>query len=194
MLPIRVRSAVATDLDAAQRIFRAASLSNSGDRRILLDNPDSLVFSPDVLAAERSRVAVGPDGVVLGFATAVPTAGGLELDDLFVDPVWMRNGVGRRLVEDVKERARAEGIGRVGVTANPHAMAFYLSVGFVPDGATQTRFGAAPASRGRFAAGLDSFVRARFRGTVVAAASIVPRNSDPTRLDRGGPKHRPRLA
>ena len=33
------------------------------------------------------------------------------------------------------------------MTANPHAMAFYRSVGFVDDGVAETRFGPAPRMR-----------------------------------------------
>jgi hypothetical protein len=43
--------------------------------------------------------------------------------------------------------ARAQGADRVEVTANPHAMAFYESVGFSHDGVAQTLFGPAPRMR-----------------------------------------------
>jgi GNAT superfamily N-acetyltransferase len=147
VLSVRIRTATAGDLAAIQRVFREASLSNSGDRASLLQQPDSLVFPPGALVTGRVRLAVSADGAVLGFATTTRADDGLELDDLFVEPGSMRRGVGRRLVEDVVEFARAEGAVRVLVTANPHAMAFYESVGFVPDGTTHTRFG--PASRMR---------------------------------------------
>ncbi len=71
----------------------------------------------------------------------------MELEDLFVEPRRMRQGVARRLVEDVLSLARILGVGAVWVTANAHAMAFYTSVGFVPDGAAHTRFGPAPRMR-----------------------------------------------
>ena len=111
---------------------------------MLLAHPDVLVWSGEAIPRGRVRVAV-EDGAAVGFATTVPVDGGLELDDLFVEPDRMRRGVGRRLVEDVLDTARAEGVEHVWVTANPHAMAFYTAVGFVPDGTAPTRFG--PASR-----------------------------------------------
>ena len=86
-------------------------------------------------------------GTVVGFATTVPIDGGLELEDLFVEPNRMRRGMARRLVEDLLDRARTEGVEHVWVTANPHAMAFYTAVGFVPDGTAQTMFGSAPRLR-----------------------------------------------
>ncbi len=141
-----VRAGEPGDLDALRGVFRRASLSNSGDREVLLANPDVLVWSGEAIAGGRVRVAV-EDGTVVGFATTVPVDGGLDLEDLFVEPDRMRRGVGRRLAQDVLDAARAEGVETVWVTANPHAMAFYAAAGFRPDGTEQTRFGPAPRLR-----------------------------------------------
>jgi GNAT superfamily N-acetyltransferase len=127
-------------------VFRRAALANAGDRELLLAHPEFLLWSGDTIASGRVRVAV-EDGTVAGFATTVPVDGGLELEDLFVEPDRMRRGVGRRLVEDVIDTARAEGVGHVWVTANPHATAFYAAVGFGSDGTASTRFGPAPRLR-----------------------------------------------
>jgi GNAT superfamily N-acetyltransferase len=143
---LAVRVAEAGDLDALRGVFRRASLANAGDRAVLLAHPEVLVWSGDAIAGGRVRVAV-EDGTIVGFATTVPVDGGLELDDLFVEPDRMRRGVGRRLVEDVLDAAGADGVEHVWVTANPHAMAFYTAVGFVPDGTAPTRFGPAPRLR-----------------------------------------------
>jgi steroid delta-isomerase-like uncharacterized protein len=143
---VLVRTAAAGDLAALRAVFRRASLDNAGDREVLLAHPEVLVWSGEAIAGGRVRVAV-EDGALVGFATTVPVAGGLELEDLFVEPDRMRRGLGRRLVEDVLEIARADGVEHVWVTANPHAMAFYTAVGFVPDGTAPTRFGPAPRLR-----------------------------------------------
>jgi GNAT superfamily N-acetyltransferase len=147
LVTVTIRDAVPTDLDALREVFRAASLSNAGDRPALLANPEVLVWDGDAIAEGRGRVAVADDGAIAGFATTLLVGGELELDDLFVAPPRMRQGVARRLVEDVLGSARARGIDRLRVTANPHAMAFYTSIGFVPDGTAQTRFGPAPRMR-----------------------------------------------
>jgi GNAT superfamily N-acetyltransferase len=68
----------------------------------------------------------------------------LELEDLFVDPPRMRQGVARALVDDVVQAARARGVARIDVTGNEHALPFYLGAGFVRDGVSQTLFGPAP--------------------------------------------------
>jgi GNAT superfamily N-acetyltransferase len=171
MVPLRIRQATLADLGALQRIYRASVLSNDGDRALMLSHPEVLVFAPDAIREGRTRVATEPGGTILGFAstttateavTEVPatapaataaTAGQrrtrtlLELEDLFVDPPSMRLGVGTRLIEDVVGLARTTGADGIEVTANPHAMAFYESVGFVPAGVAQTRFGPAPRMR-----------------------------------------------
>jgi GNAT superfamily N-acetyltransferase/predicted ester cyclase len=141
-----VRTAVAGHLAVLQGVFRRSALANAGDREPLLAHPEFLEWSGEAIAGGRVRVAV-EDGTVAGFATTVPLDRGLELEDLFVEPDRMRRGVGRRLVEDVLDTARAEGAEHVWVTANPHAMAFYAAVGFRPDGTAATRFGPAPRLR-----------------------------------------------
>jgi GNAT superfamily N-acetyltransferase len=141
-----VRSAAPGDVAALRGVFRRASLHNAGDREVLLAHPEVLVWPDGAIAGGRVRVAV-EDGTVVGFATTVPIDGGLELEDLFVEPDRMRGGIGRRLVEDLLDLARTDGVEHVWVTANPHAMAFYTAVGFLPDGTAQTRFGPAPRLR-----------------------------------------------
>jgi predicted N-acetyltransferase YhbS len=136
-----VRAAVGADLDAIREVFRASSLSNAGDRAALLAHPELLVWPGTTIAAGRTRVAVDDGGAIVGFATAVPVDGEWELDDLFVQPGRMRQGVARRLVQDVLTLAARSGVRTVRVSANPHAMAFYTAVGFVPYGTAQTRFG-----------------------------------------------------
>jgi ribosomal protein S18 acetylase RimI-like enzyme len=64
-----------------------------------------------------------------------------ELDDLFVDPNCRRRGIATALVLDALDRAADQQLTHFEVTANPHALAFYESVGFVSDGTRQTRFG-----------------------------------------------------
>jgi GNAT superfamily N-acetyltransferase len=148
VLAVTIRTAVAGDLDGIRGVFRRASLSNAGDRAVLLAHPDVLVW-PDAIAAGRTRVAVEDGGAIAGFASTVVVDGRLDLEDLFVEPDRMRQQVARRLVADVVAAARAEGFGAVEVEANPHAMDFYRAVGFVPYGRARTRFG--PAERLRLA-------------------------------------------
>src|SRR5689334_3687801 len=124
MPPITVRPAELADLDAIQEVFREASLSNAGDRAALLVHPEVLLFVPDSVIEGRTRVAVDAEGTVVGFATVALEDGMLELEDLFVDPRWMRQGIGRQLIEDVLDLARRLAARSIHVTGNPHAAEF----------------------------------------------------------------------
>ena len=136
-----IRDAVPADLAALRDVYRRASLSNEGDRMNLLANPDVLEWEGLGGEDRRTRVAATAGGRIAGFATSVPAGDALELDDLFVDPDWMRQGAARALVLDVVAHARVQGIGRIEVTANQHALVFYRKAGFVVDHEVQTRFG-----------------------------------------------------
>jgi GNAT superfamily N-acetyltransferase len=134
-----IRSSAADDLAVLQDVFWRASWSNEGDRDFMLANPDQIVLDQENVRAGRTRVAV-VDGRIVGFATLLfgETA---ELEDLFVDPDWMRHGVGTALIADAVDVARSHGASRVEVTGNDHALAFYKAVGFVAVGTVTTPSG-----------------------------------------------------
>ena len=141
-----VRAARAPDDAALAGIYRRASLSNAGDRPHLLEHPDALELPWSDDAAGRTRVAVA-GGRAVGFATLEIDGCRADLEHLFVDPASMRRGVATALLDDIAARARAVGVQHLDVTANPHALEFYLHMGFREIGATSTRFG--PARRMR---------------------------------------------
>jgi len=147
MAEIATRVANPDDLDALRAIYRRASLSNEGDRADLLGSPETLHWAGDGIAAGGTRVATDPAGRLLGFATVVPIEGGLELEDLFVDPDATRRGVATRLIRDLVASAARDGVAWIEVTANDHAAEFYASTGFVRVGEEQTLFGPAPRLR-----------------------------------------------
>jgi ribosomal protein S18 acetylase RimI-like enzyme len=138
-----IRLGVPADLPAASEVYRCASLVNPGDRDNLVAHPEYLILGPEGLAEGRTYVAE-KDGSVVGFATWIETAGLVELEDLFVDPGWMRRGIVTALVERIADVLRARGVQRLEVTANPHAMGFYWAVGFIDCGVSETVFGTAP--------------------------------------------------
>lgn len=142
-----VRPATADDLTALRDLYRRSSLSNVNDRAALLGSPDALVWPGEGLSTGRTRVAVDQHGRALGFATVVPLEGGLELEDLFVDPDEMRRGVATLLVRTLVEEAVGARVPWMDVVANPHAAEFYASVGFKVVDRAQTRFGPAPRLR-----------------------------------------------
>lgn len=142
MATFLTRPAVPADLPVLQGIYRSASLSNDGDAAALLAHPDALVLSDAGVVEGRTRVATLTTGLVVGFATTLAVNRALDLEDLFVDPAWMRHGVGRLLVNDIVTHVDDTVVERLEVIANPHAFKFYESVGFVYDGYVETAFGA----------------------------------------------------
>ena len=137
-----IRLGTLADLAAASRVFRDASLSNEGDRENLLAHPEYLVLGPEGLTEGRTYVAE-QDGQLTGFATWAQTPGGVELDDLFVDPAFMRRGIATALVEHVADVLRQRGIRRLEVIATLYALDFYRSAGFTGCGPAMTEFGTA---------------------------------------------------
>jgi GNAT superfamily N-acetyltransferase len=65
-------------------------------------------------------------GVIAGFVSILQS----ELTWCYVDPLFHRQGIGRRLVEHVLPMLGVDGF-VVCVKENPGAIAFYLSLGFV---------------------------------------------------------------
>ncbi len=141
-----IRLGVPADLPAASGVYRRASLSNAGDRDHMLAHPEYLILGPDGLADGRTYVAER-DGAVVGFATWIDVGGTTDLEDLFVDPAWMRRGIATALVNRIAEVLRARGVRCVEVTANPHARDFYRAAGFTDCGVAETNFGPAPRMR-----------------------------------------------
>ncbi|SDE55593.1 Acetyltransferase (GNAT) family protein [Paenibacillus sp. UNCCL117] len=134
-----IRSAAVDDVDKLRDIFRRASLTVDGYRDLMAAHPEWLVWDDAMLPYARVAVAAGR---IVGFASARPVDDFLELEDLFTDPDWMRQGVASRLIQDIARR----GV-RIEVTANPHAIGFYESVGFVVSGVAHTEGGTAPRMR-----------------------------------------------
>ena len=141
-----IRLGVPADLPAVTGVYRRASLSNAGDRDHLLAHPEYLILGPEGLAEGRTQVAE-EDGTVVGFATWIEAGGTADLEDLFVDPVWMRRGIATALVNRIADVLRARGVRCLDVTANPHALGFYRAAGFTDCGVAETNFGTAPRMR-----------------------------------------------
>lgn len=121
------------------------------DHRADLDaHPDAIVVEEAWFGSEAAQVRVAEvDGAVGGFSVVLPAeeAGVAELDGLFVEPELLGAWIGRLLVEDAADRARAAGKAAIAVIANENALGFYEKAGFTVVGGAQSRFG--PAARMR---------------------------------------------
>ena len=69
---VRIRAACASDLPALRDVFRRSSLSNEGDRDLLLARPEVLELADEGITEGRTQVAVGADDEILGFITTRP--------------------------------------------------------------------------------------------------------------------------
>ncbi len=98
MTPWVVRTATVADRPRLREIFRDAALSNEGDRENLLAHPENLLLPDGPLDEGHVLVVADDAGVPLGFATLLPSDAGFELEDLFVDPKWMRRGIATALI------------------------------------------------------------------------------------------------
>jgi ribosomal protein S18 acetylase RimI-like enzyme len=130
---LAVRAAAATDIPRLAEIFRDASWSNVDDRPLFDEHPEFLDWSGEPAREGRTLLAE-VDGVVAGFVSTVDGDRVVELEDLFVDPAFMRRGVATALVDAAAERARDAGAATLSVDANQHAVAFYKSAAFEIEG------------------------------------------------------------
>jgi GNAT superfamily N-acetyltransferase len=141
MLRWSIRAGRPSDASRLHDIHWRASLTNEGDRDAVLAAGRDVIVPEALGREEQARVATTDDGTIVGFATTVLVDGVYELEDLFTDPEWTRQGVATALIDDAVERARLDGVRGIEVTGNQHAMAFYESVGFAREGEVATQFG-----------------------------------------------------
>ena len=75
-------------------------------------------------------VAVAPAGDLAGFCGLDKTSPDVhELDALFIDPRFMRRGIGEALFHHAKAHALKLGARRLIVESDPHAAGFYIALG-----------------------------------------------------------------
>ena len=86
-----------------------------------------LEVSPEQIAAGDVWVATAADGSVAGIVALGPSEepNTLDLDKLFVEPQWIRNGVGRVMLARAIIEARRRGADRLTILADPNAAGFY---------------------------------------------------------------------
>ena len=135
-----IRTATPADAEALRDLHRRSSYIWEEDRPHFGAHPEIFGVDPVALAEGRTRIALGDNGAIAGFATV--TAAG-ELEDLFVEPELMRQGVGSALLADAAARATSAGHKRLTVVAAERTRRFYERAGLAVEGEAQTRFGPA---------------------------------------------------
>jgi GNAT superfamily N-acetyltransferase len=87
-------------------------------------------FSPEGLRAKEFFVAESA-GRVVAWGSLIPQGEMCILDDLWVEPAAMGQGVGTALFQHAVERARQLGARRLEWEAEPNAVGFYEAMGAV---------------------------------------------------------------
>ena len=98
---METRIATASDLGAIETVLRAAAMVWEEDRPFLEAHPDAIVVPVELVGRGQVRVAV-QSGTVVGFSSyVISDAPTWEVEDLFVRPDLMGQGIGRRLVDEM---------------------------------------------------------------------------------------------
>jgi GNAT superfamily N-acetyltransferase len=142
-LPPTVRPAVPAEADALSRLALRSKAHWGYGEQFLAACRAELTLDPQQCDGVRTVVAER-DGELLGFYRLAGDPPVAELADLFVDPEAIGRGLGALLLADAVHRARALGIDRLVIDADPYAEGFYARmgarrVGTVPSGSIAGR-------------------------------------------------------
>lgn len=133
--------------DEIERVFELVEallreLEDAPDEFAGLDRATTIASLKDVGGRFQAFLAKAADGACVGVATVVESwaiyAGGAYgvIDEMYVVPEFRSRGVGKLLIDAIKEYGREKGWRRIDVTAPPEekwkrTVAFYESLGFV---------------------------------------------------------------
>lgn len=120
---MRIRPARVEELDELTELAMRSKAHWGYDDAFMAACRDELTMRPGF--ADRIDVAEDDDGRIVGMIRLEAD----ELEDVFVDPSAIGTGVGRALFRHALDRAWAEGMRVVRVTADPNAVGFYESMG-----------------------------------------------------------------
>lgn len=127
---IEIRRARPEDADVLTDLSLRSKRSNGYDDAFMAACRDELTVTAADLAAGEYWVAEA--GTVCGCACLAvdPDGRSGEVHAFFIDPGWQRKGVGRLLWRTLLARARAHGLARLHLDADPAAVPFYAAMGF----------------------------------------------------------------
>ena len=89
---------------------------------------DDLVFAAESFNRWRIFCAVGGGGVV-GVCSVSHDGPQAELENIWVLPEFIGQGIGRALFQHAAGQARRDGCRRLRIVSDPHAEAFYVKLG-----------------------------------------------------------------
>jgi GNAT superfamily N-acetyltransferase len=128
-----IRDGRVADLEELNGLALASKASWGYDDAFMAACREELTLRPADLEHAVVRVGVEHDAIV-GYAAVVCAGESAELIALFVAPDAMRRNVGRTLLADAVDIARAAGARRLRIESDPNAAGFYAEAGAQPRG------------------------------------------------------------
>jgi len=125
---VEVRRATAGDAWALTRIAFAAKRYWAYPECWIELWGESLTITPEFVRDNEVYAAVS-GGEPFAFYALTGTGRKLELEHLWVSPVWIGSGKGRLLFAHAMDGAASRGAGTVEIEADPNAEGFYLRMG-----------------------------------------------------------------
>lgn len=124
-----IRPALPDETDALTAIALEAKAHWGYDDDFMERCREELTITLAKMGRYRIRVAqVGRE--IAGFSAMNAEGDAADVEDLFVSPRFMGQGIAHRLMEDMLNHARRHGIRLVHVEADPNATGFYEREGF----------------------------------------------------------------
>jgi ribosomal protein S18 acetylase RimI-like enzyme len=133
---MHIRAVRYTELPVLQDIERAAGecFRDIGMSQIAEDEPLPLDVLASYHRAGRAWVATEPAGAPVGYLIADVVDGNLHVEQVSVHPRYARIGVGREMLDDLAERARATSVPALTLTTFAHVpwnAPYYTRCGFL---------------------------------------------------------------
>lgn len=124
----RIRPARIDEAALLHDLTARSTLSWGYEPAFLDWEPEAIAVTGDFLRAATAFV-LERDGAIAGYYALVGKDDGIHLDKLFVDPPFLRTGVGTRLWEHAVGTARVLGASELLLDADPNAAPFYRAMG-----------------------------------------------------------------
>jgi GNAT superfamily N-acetyltransferase len=126
--PPLLRRARPDEADAITELaLRSKRLWGYSDEFMAVVAPDMAIRTEDI-AADHVEVLASEAGLI-GFLRLQRRTDEAWLEDLFIDPGFVRSGHGRLLFEHAAQVARDWGYATMGFESDPYAESFYLGLG-----------------------------------------------------------------
>ncbi|MEO9849502.1 MAG: GNAT family N-acetyltransferase [Reichenbachiella sp.] len=132
-----VAAHVSDAIDLTDLTIRSKSYWDYSAEQINLWREDLTIHAKYIL--ENGVFKLSNDNQLIGYYSHFPIINKtVKLDNLFIDPQFIKQGFGRVLLFDFMDRMKAVGVNKVTLDADPHAEAFYKKYDFITVGQKKT--------------------------------------------------------